>query len=262
LCQQTLGAVLYLRGHWSESEIALRRSIELARSFDGSFAEILGIQRLALLETGMGRLQVAHERIRDVLPIARASTNPMVRGHTPGRLLATAISNRFEAGDLDAATQYLAQCFAEQALTGNCPTCDVMLYPAAVPVYLALGDLQQAERASQKAEETAQLFRSRAWTAASFSCRGLLAARRGEWPAATESFSAALRMFETLDQPYDIARTLDALAEAADAMDTPSPRTDAMRRRATELYTRLGLARPRARFVTRESRRVEPISRE
>jgi hypothetical protein len=201
------------------------------------------MQRLALLETALGRSEVAHQRLRDVLPIARSSTNPMVRQHTPARLLATAIRNRYEADDLGAATEYLAQGFAEQELLGECPTCDVMLYPAAVPVYLALGDVRRAESASHKAEETALLFRSRAWTAAALSCRGLLAAARKDWHAAAESFAAALRMFETLDQPYDIARTLDALADATDAL-TRQADSDALRRRAADLYAHLGAPRP------------------
>jgi hypothetical protein len=236
--------VLYLRGQWSESEVALQRSIELARSFGGTFPEILGMQRLALLETGLGRSEVAHQRIRDVLPIARSSTNPMVRQHTPARLLATAIRNRYEADDLGAASAYVATGFAEQALLGECPTCDVMLYPAAVPVYLALGDVQRASHATQKAEETALLFRSRAWTAAALSCRGLLAAARTDWQSAADGFAAALRIFEALDQPYDIARTLEALADATDALPRPVADSAALRRRAADLFARLGAPRP------------------
>jgi ATP/maltotriose-dependent transcriptional regulator MalT len=241
LCQQTLGAVLYLRGQWPAAESALRRSIDLARTFGGTFPEILGIQRLALLETAMGRSEIAQQRIREVLPRARESTNPMVRDHTPGRLLATAIRNRLEAGDLVAAEQYLALSSAEQALNGECPTCDVMLYPVAVPVYLARGDMAQAEQARQKADETALLFRSRAWSAAALSCRGQIAAARGDGSAAADSFTAALRIFEALDQPYDIARTLDALARAVAATPTPPVDTDVLRRRATAIYARLGL---------------------
>lgn len=168
----------------------------------------------------------------------------MVRGHSPGRLLATAIRNRFEAGDLDAATDYLAQCFAEQTLTGECPTCDVTLYPVAVPVYLALGDLDQAERASRKAQETALLFRSQAWSAAARSCHGLVAGARHEWAAATESLGDALRTFEALGQPYDVARTLEALADVADAgAPADAGQASALRARAAELYARLGSPR-------------------
>ncbi len=235
--------MLYLRGRWPQSEAALVRSIELARSFGGLFPEVLGNQRLALLETAMGRYEQAHRRICDTLPVARSSTDPMVRGHSPGRLLATAIRNRFEAGDLAAATEYLAQSFAEQAMTGECATCDVMLYPAAVPVYIALGDLQQAEQASQKAQETALLFRSQSWSAAANLCRGLLATARQEWQSATENFAAALHMFEALEQPYEVARTLDALADVADAMGSPAAEADALRERADDLHAHLGSRR-------------------
>jgi len=235
--------VLYLRGHWQTSEAALVRSIKLARSFGGVFPEVLGSQRLALLETAMGRYEDAHRRIRDTLPVARSSSHPMVRGHSPGRLLATAIRNRYEAGDLGAATEYLAQSFAEQAMTGECATCDVMLYPAAVPVYIALGDLQQAERASAKADETALMFRSRAWSASASSCRGLLAAARQEWQSACESLAAALQIFEALEQPYDVARTPETLADVAHGSGSTAAEAGVLRKRADDLHARLGSRR-------------------
>ena len=245
-----------MRGRWPESEAALRRSIELARSFDGAFPAIVGGQRLALIETAQGRYAEAHRRIHELLAASLASTNPMVRVHTPARLLATAARNRFEAGDLDAATDYLAQGFAEQAASAarntlarltrqssDCPTCDVMLYPTAVPIYLAADDLPRAELATRKAEQTALLFRSPAWRATARVCHGLLAAARQEWPAAARSFEAALRTFEALGQPYDIARTAEALADVADASGTGAGL--AWRRRAADIYQQLGSPRGR-----------------
>jgi hypothetical protein len=108
---------------------------------------------------------------------------------------------------------------------------------------VALGDLERAERARLKAEEVALLFRSRAWTAAALSCRGHLAAARQDWQVASESFTTALRTFEALEQPYDVARSLELLADATDALSRPVADAATLRRRAADLYVGLGVPR-------------------
>jgi len=231
-------------GRWLESAASLKHSIEQAESFGGLFPQVLGAQRLAQVETALGRYALAHKRIRRALTVARHATdNAMVRGHTPARLLATAVRNRLEVGDLDRASEYLADGFAEQAHAGDCPTCDVMLYPEAVSVYVALGDLAQAEHACRKAEQTALVFASSAWTASARYCQGALAAARGERTAAAQSFEVALQAFETLGQPYDIARSLEALAAVVDTGEQREPSAAELRQRAAEIYTQLGSPR-------------------
>ena len=87
------------------------------------------------------------------------------------------------------------------------------------------------------------MFRSQAWSAAAASCRGLLAMARQEWQSATENFAAALHVFEALEQPYEVARTLEALADVADAMGSAAAEADALRKRADDLHARLGSLR-------------------
>jgi tetratricopeptide (TPR) repeat protein len=227
----------------------LTRSIEQAESFGGLFPQVLGEQRLAQVETALGQYALAHKRIRRALTVARNATdNAMVRGHTPARLLATAVRNRLEVGDLARATEYLAEGFAEQARAGDCPTCDVMLYPEAVSVYVALGDLTQAEHACRKAEQTALLFASSAWTASARYCHGLLSAARDDHTAAAHSFEAALLAFEALGQLYDVARSLEALATVAGRGEQRASSPAELRQRAAEIYTHLGS--PRATLLT------------
>jgi tetratricopeptide (TPR) repeat protein len=170
------------------------------------------MQRLGLLETSRGDLEDARERLSAALATARASDSPMVRCHSTGRILATLAFNRLEAGELASAAEYVAQGFGTQQEVGECPSCDVLLYPAAVPVSIALGDLRQAEWACGRAEDTASAFGSRAWSATARFLRGQLAAAQGDHERAVASFEAALATFQALAQPYDIARTLEALA--------------------------------------------------
>ncbi|MBI3971567.1 MAG: tetratricopeptide repeat protein [Chloroflexi bacterium] len=134
--------------------------------------------------------------------------------------------------------------FASQEEVGECPGCDVLLYPVAVPIYLALGRLEEAEAACRKAEETALLFRSQAWVAAARHARGLIARARGDWSLAADRLQAARDLFEALGQPYDVARSLEALAEVAAQAGPLLPDLDAgaLRRQARSLYERLGAA--------------------
>lgn len=245
LCAHALGAVKYLLGEWQEGSAALQQSIELNRSFGGTFGEVLGLQQLALLETGLGRYAEAYRRLLDALTIARASDNAVVRMHSMTRLFGTLARNRLEAGDVPSATDYLAQGFAAQQEAGECLSCDVLLYPAAVPIYLALGDLAQAEYACGKAEAAATAFRSRAWIATARYLRGWLAVAHAEWSLAANCFQDALDMFVALQQPYDTARSLDGLATvAAQAVATLSHLDpEALQRRATGIYATLGAQR-------------------
>jgi tetratricopeptide (TPR) repeat protein len=243
--------VHYLVGRWAESAEALARSIELAQAVGGVFGTVLGSQRLGLLETGQGRYEQAHVRLVEALAQAHESHSPMVRGHGIGRVLATLAYNRLEAGDLARAADYLAQGFAMQRKAGDCPSCDVLLYPAAVPIFLALGDLEQAEAACSKAEETALSFSSRAWAATARYLRGVLSAAAGEHVGAVAALRAALGMFEALQQTYEVARTLTALAEVAEACRTVAEDLNpvTLRQRAAELYDQLGAALPSRRLT-------------
>lgn len=220
----------------------LERSLELAREVDSVFGQVLGLQRLGLLETGLGRCEAAQDRLCRALDMAQHSRSPMVRGHGIGRVLATLAFNRLEAGELPQAAGYLAEGYAMQRRVGDCPSCDVLLYPAAVPIAIALGDLEQAEAACRRAEESASAFRSQAWLATARYLRGLLATARGEWHVAAGSLERALQTFVSLDQPYDAARCLEATAILAERAGGALPGLDPSdsRRKAVGLYQRLG----------------------
>ena len=240
LCYHALGAVLYLCGRWDESREALERSVELARSFDGTFGEVIGEQRLAILDLALGRLEAARERLERVLKIARASQEPMVRAHSLGRILSTLALTAYEQGELEEATRYLARGFATQQVVGDCAGCDVLLYPAAVPIYLAHGDLGLAEEAARKADEVAGAFRSQSWVGTARYLLGLVATAQEDGGLARERLRQALDRFEELDQPYEIARVALALGEVEEDEEA----AESLRIRARDLLDRLGAPVP------------------
>ncbi|MEX0761017.1 MAG: hypothetical protein WD333_01065 [Dehalococcoidia bacterium] len=252
LCYHALGAVQYLRGEWSGSREAFNQSVSLAWDVGATFGVVLGEQRLALLETGLGRLDEARERLLRVLDIARNSDNMMVQVHSFTRVLSTLCLNRLEAGDLAGATDYLAQGLASQQETGECIPCDALLYPAAVPVYIGLGDMDRAKWACARAEDTAATFGSLAWSAVTSHLRGILASASGDSESAALNLRRALEQFQELEQPYDVASTLEALGDLAGSpAKEQSGDVDSRDcfERALETYRMLG-ARPGEERVT------------
>lgn len=242
LCLHALGAVLSLQGRWPESVTALGESVQISRSFSGVFGDVLGEQRIAQIETAIGLFDQAKARLEKALALARNSSSPMVRAHSLGRIYSSLAINRYEAGDLSEATRFLARGFSTQQVVGECAGCDVLLYPAAVPIYLAHNDLDLAAEACSKAEETAGAFRSRSWVAVSRDLNGLLASARADWQAARLHFREAADTFEALGQPYEMARALEGLALAltkSPAATGESNPADVLNR-AIETYTSLG----------------------
>jgi tetratricopeptide (TPR) repeat protein len=237
VCYHALGAVRYLAGRWTESTEALGRSIELARSVGSTFGVVLGMQRLAVVETGQGRYQDAHDRLVTALALMRSSDDPLVLSHSPVRLFTSLTENRLRAGNLAGAAQCLAEGYAAQRAVlaegfGVCATCDVLLYPAAVAVHLARGERDEAERAGGEAERAATWFHSRVWRATARYLRGLLAEAEAEPSSAAPCFEEAAAQFRKAGQPYDLARCLEALARVTG--------DERPRQEAYQLYKRLG----------------------
>ncbi|MCX6020666.1 MAG: hypothetical protein NTZ05_02845 [Chloroflexi bacterium] len=251
LCYHALGAVTYLLGGWQESRTAFETSIAMNQAFGGTFGQVLGLQDLALLDMGAGQYDAARDRLHEALAMVQASENALVRMHSRTRLYGTLARNRLDVGDLPGAVDAVAQGFAAQQEAGECASCDVLLYPAAVPTYLALGDLDQAEYAARKAEEVAAAFRSRTWIATARYLSGLVASARSEWQQAAGAFADALAIFESLEQPYDVARTLETMATLSLQADGTLLRLDphALRTRAAAIYEQLGAHHAAARLA-------------
>lgn len=231
----------------------LQQAIDISQEVGSAFGEILSAQRLALVETRLGHHDTAHERLRSAWQLVAASDSMLVKVHSPTRILGTLSHNRLEADDMEGAAECLAQGFAAQQETGECNSCDVLLYPAAVPIYIALGDLEQAAWACRKAEGVAEAFGSQTWIANAYYLRGLLAKAHGELQDAKRWLQQAVDLFTGLPQPYEAALALEALAEvsAADGQSGDDPMD--LLARATEHYQRLGstsgVQRVRARMT-------------
>jgi tetratricopeptide (TPR) repeat protein len=205
VCQHALGSVHFLMGRWTACSEELERNVRLARSVGAGQGEVIGSQRLGLLETAVGRFDEAHSRLRATVATARASQSFQVRHHSFTRTFAALAQNRLQVGDLGAAVEYLEEGTSILQETGECITCDGLIHPVAVPIYLATGDAQRAEAACDLAEQLVVSFRSRARAAGARHVRGLLAAKSGDLPLARTCLTAAVATFDELGQPYDAA---------------------------------------------------------
>jgi DNA-binding SARP family transcriptional activator len=243
VCEHALGSLHFVVGRWPESRDELERSVRLARAVGATQGVVIGEQRLGLLETATGRTADGRRRLERALAEAQDADSAITHHHSRTRILAALARNELQSGALDDARDSVDRAFAAQRDLGGCVTCDALLYPTAVPVYLATGALDLAEQASKQADATASSFGSRAWVAAADHARGLLLAARGENHAADTSLCTAATTFDRLGQPYDLARVLTALAVVR--ARAPRQRDDApeLSRRAGALYQALG-ARP------------------
>ena len=243
VCEHALGSLHFVTGRWHDSRDELARSVRLARAVGASQAAIIGEQRLGLLETAVGQSADGRRRLERVLTEARDADSLITHHHSGTRIRAALARTHLQAGALDDARASVDEAFAAQRDLGGCVSCDSLLYPTAVPVYLATGAIDRASLASSQADATAGAFGSRAWVAAADHARGLLLAAQDEGAMADASLSAAVSTFERLGQPYDLARSLTALAFVRGR--SPRRRDDAagLSRRADELYRTIG-ARP------------------
>ena len=240
LCHHALGAVLQLRGRWLDSARAFHESARLCREFDGTFGLVLGEQRVAQMESAVGLTSEADQRLNEALRLARRSDSAMVRAHSLGRIYATLALNSHEGGDQRGAARYLARGLAVQREVGECAGCDVLLYPSAVPIQIAQGELEQAAVSCQKAEETARAFRSQSWVAMARYLVGLLAKAHEDWTTARVRFKEAAEIFGELGQPYEQAKALEELAGTRLAVTPDDGEAGALASQAAARYREVG----------------------
>ncbi len=247
-----LGTVQFLTGRWTDSGETLERGIGLAESVDAEQATIHGQQRLALLETSMGRLDSAQRRLAAMIERAESSPSAQVRHHSRTRLYACLARNRLQAGAIDAAVGAVRTGLATRDEVGACLTCDALLYPVSVPVGLAAGLMDMATSGVTAATVSGAQFESGAWRAAAAHARGLLALAEADMATAGGELDDAARTFATLGQPYDEARSLEALALV---LRGARGRPHSAVRKAETIYRSLGAAPDSDQLASIDSRR-------
>jgi DNA-binding SARP family transcriptional activator len=220
VAEHAMGSILMVEGRWAEAHQALSRSIRLAKSVGAPQGTVLGLQRLALLETVAGDIEGGHRRVLEAFAVGRASSSAQVQLHSFSRMNATLALNRFLAGEVGAASDAVTAAGRVQREAGECITCDSLIHPVAVPIHLAAGNLAAAESESQKTEESAASFRGRSRAAVAHHTAGLVLAGQGRWIDAERRLARAVAIFEGAGQPFELGRSLVAIAAVRRAAGT------------------------------------------
>jgi len=240
VCEHALGALHFVTGRWREADEELARSVRLANAVGAELASIVGRQRLGRLQTARGRLDDGRRDLELAMRSTNEAKHPPTPRHSRTRILASLAQNRLQARDVDGARGHVDAALAAQAEFGRCVTCDSLLNPVAVAVYLASGDLGRARAAADEADLTAAAFGSRSWLATADFARAMVLAAEDSLGAAERIAQRAVTTFERLGQPYDLARSLALAAAIGRLARRERESTEAIASRARSIFESLG----------------------
>jgi ATP/maltotriose-dependent transcriptional regulator MalT len=224
ICRVHHAALLTLRGQWDAAEREARRACEDIGDFHvvnaaTGFAEIGDIRRR------LGDLDAAEE--------AFARAEELTGGQSAGVALLRLAQRR-----IDAATAIITRLLNEQ--TWNRLERGKLL-PARVQIAVAAGDLAAADDAVAELEQIATDYDSALLGAAALTARGRLQLAEGDAEAAAVTLREALRDWQSLDVPYEVATGRLLLGQACrDGGDEESAANSFAA--ATAIFERLGAA--------------------
>lgn len=200
-----LGVALYVRGRYDEAASFFDRSLTLWRPEDGPRRKALTLLNRGYLHRDLGEVDLAGERFREALGLFRQAKD---RGNEAVALNALGLLAK-DAENPAAALEPLRSALALRAPGSRGQA--VTLTTLGV-VYRQLGRLEDARQTYAAA---LPVFRRLGETREEARCLGNLGrleAETGQEAAALADFDRALALFQTLDDPPDLAWTLEEKA--------------------------------------------------
>jgi tetratricopeptide (TPR) repeat protein len=241
LCRCFNGALEFQAGNWAEAEDSLRESIALYRELGAASGEAIARQQLSVVLTARRQFNEALALLEEGTVVAERA---VMRAHCLARIYASMARNRLHAGDVVAAADALDQGLEMSKRHGNCATCDALLYPVAVSVRLAQGNLEEATAFCRQLSKEAVDYGSRTWIAMARQAQGEVAAARGDHDGALVAFEKAVRGFRQAEFDYEAARCLQAIARVRQARCASGDESKASqaRRQAQQIFKALKVA--------------------
>ena len=196
-CRTHRVAVLIKRGAWDDGEREALLACDEAQRFD-------------LAHTGLASYELGEIRLRrgdfDGAEEAFKRSHELGFVPQPGMSLL-----RLARGDAAAARSSLETALRDPSLDrlGR-----ARLLPSSVEIALAVGDDSAARTAVAELEEIAELYGMPALGAASAHARGELELATGNADEAAARLQSAYRLWQTVDAPYESARSRVSLADA------------------------------------------------
>jgi DNA-binding NarL/FixJ family response regulator len=188
ICRVHHAALLTLRGQWDAAEREAKRACEDLGDFHVGNAAI-GFAEIGDIRRRLGDFEAAEE--------AFARVEALTGAHSAGLALLRLAQRR-----TDAATAIIQRLLSEQ--TWNRLERGKLL-PARVQIAVAAGDLDTAASAASELAQIAADFDSGLLAASALTARGRLQLAQGDGESACATLREALREWQALDVPYEVA---------------------------------------------------------
>ena len=222
ICRVNRAEVIERRGSWAQAEQEARKACDELQRFQISEVAALGFYAIGDIRLRMGDLPAAEDAFRRAHELGTVPE--------PGLALV-----RLAQGDASAAAASLRRALANERERSP----RARLLPAEVDVALAVGDRERAREASKELDALAVTFGTAAMDAIAGTARAALQLADGDAMSAERSISAALRQWQELEMPYDVAKARVLLAAALRAQgDEAAAKLELRAARST--FERLG----------------------
>ena len=186
-------------GHIGSAEHHLQAAADLLEEAGAIAGKVLTIQRLAECAMASDEPERAHRLLDDGLRTARSSPlapHLVVRMH----------EGLVRSSNGSAALAAIRTGEADLAGRLVCRPCSIGFRLASAAKLIEMGDLDQAEKDMDLADEIATMWPAGVWQAAGIEARGVLYRARGAETRAEELFLEAADRFADLNRPVDEAR--------------------------------------------------------
>jgi tetratricopeptide (TPR) repeat protein len=200
------GETALLMGDLELAESELLDSVDLHREIGSTAGEAHSLQRLAEVRLANGKRIEASLLLSRALTLARFTN---VSQHLMHRIYGSMIA---AADGPFAAKAVVDEAEAALGFTDRCAFCSIMLSVPAARACADVGELEEARRYLQEAEQRARMWDGTAWQASILEAKAHLAAGEGDLPAALQLRRRAAELFEVSGQPLDAARCMVQLS--------------------------------------------------
>jgi DNA-binding SARP family transcriptional activator len=194
------GETALLMGDLELADAELQDAADLHRDIGSAAGEAHSLQRLAEVKLALGDRPAANRLLHRALPIGRFTS---IAKHLLQRVYGTMI---MAAENPAAARAIVDHAEAALGVDDQCPFCAIMLAIPAARACADVGDMQDARRHLQEAENSLQMWEGTAWQASILETKAHLAAADDDMAAAQQLRRSAAELFEASGQPRDAER--------------------------------------------------------
>jgi DNA-binding CsgD family transcriptional regulator len=225
ICRVHRAQVLQVRGAWEQAE----------QEALGASQDMIGVDVFAVADAHyeIGEIR----RLRGDFAGAEAAyeqSHGYGRDPQPGLSLLRLAQNRAHAAMVSISAALACR---------SAPLSRAPLLVAQCEIALAIGDVAAAEAAATSVAETAETFDSAGLRADGWRCRGAVLLARGDVLEAMPLLRSACQAWQSLDVPYEMAKTRLLLADAYAALGDDEA-ADREKAAAAGCFERLGVATP------------------